>query len=121
MEEQGRSPQSGIIKGKPDNAGNRRIFIDGSTRSYAALRTAAIGWGTYRPGWRWSTHAGAQLGKSSENHIGYIVSGRMMVKEPNGNEGEVGPGEAFEISAGSDAWVIGNEPCVALDFILIAK
>jgi quercetin dioxygenase-like cupin family protein len=41
-----------------------------------------------------------------EKHIGYVVSGRMMVKDPSGNEAEVVPGDAFEISAGSDAWVI---------------
>ena len=93
------------------------MFIDGSTRSYTALRTAAIGLGTYQPGWRWSLHAGPQTGKDSENHIGYIVSGRMMVKDPSGNETEIEPGIAFELPPGSDAWVIGNEPCIALDFI----
>jgi len=93
------------------------MFIDGSTRSYTALRTAAIGLGTYQPGWRWSLHAGSQTGKESENHIGYIISGRMMVSDTSGNQVEIEAGCAFEIEPGSDAWVIGDEPCVALDFI----
>jgi len=114
-----KSSQSGIVKGNPSTAENTRVFIDGSTRSYAALRTAAIGFGTYQPGWRWSLHAGPQIGKDSENHIGYIISGRMMVKDPSGNEVQIESGCAFEISPGSDAWVIGNEPCIALDFIPI--
>ncbi len=101
----------------PAAAGNARIFIDGSTRSHADLRTAVIGYGTYKPGWRWSLHAGPQTGKDAENHIGYIISGRMMVKDPSGNQAEIGPGCAFEITRGSDAWVIGDEPCIALDFI----
>jgi len=41
----------------------------------------------------------------------------MMVKDPAGNEAEIEPGDAFEIEAGSDAWVIGDERCIALDFI----
>lgn len=121
MAEQEATSQSGIVTGKPGDASNLRTFIDGSTRSHAALRTAAIGLGTYKPGWRWSLHAGPQLGKPSENHIGYVVSGHMMVKDPTGNEAEVGPGEAFEMSAGSDAWVIGDESCIALDFIPIVR
>ncbi len=40
----------------------------------------------------------------------------MIVKNPNGFEAKVGPGEAFEISAGCDAWVVGDVPCIALDF-----
>ncbi len=111
--------QSGIVKGDPSTAENTRVFIDGSTRSCAALRTAAIGFGTYQPGWRWSLHAGPQVGKDSENHIGYIISGRMMVKDPSGNEAEIESGCAFEIAPGSDAWVIGDVPCIALDFISI--
>ena len=111
--------QTGIVKGNPNTADNNRKFIDGSTRSYTALRTASIGFGTYQPGWRWSMHAGAQTGKDSENHIGYVISGRMMVKDPFGNESEIEPGFAFEIVAGSDAWVIGKDPCIALDFIPI--
>lgn len=106
-----------IYIGNPSTAGNTRIFIDGSTRSYSVLRTATIGFGTYKPGWRWSLHAGPQTGKASENHIGYVFSGRLMVKDLSGNEEEIEPGVAFEIPPGSDAWVIGDEPCIALDFI----
>ena len=60
------------------------------------------------------------MGRVSENHIGYIISGRMMVKDRSGNEEEIEPGFAFEIEPGSDAWVIGDEPCIALDFIPIS-
>jgi hypothetical protein len=112
-----KNQQTGIVKGNPSAADNTRTFIDGSTRSYSALRTAAVGFGTYKPGWRWSLHAGPQVGKDSENHIGYVISGRMMVKDPYGNEAEIEPGCAFEIAPGSDAWVSGDEPCIALDVI----
>lgn len=45
------------------------------------------------------------------------LSGYFRVRSAAGEELVVGPGEAFELSAGSDAWVEGQEPCVALDFL----
>ena len=95
---------------------NARGFIDGSVRSAEILRTSYIGIGTYKPGWKWSEHAGKQTGKASENHIGYIISGSFAVKGASGKEEIVGPGQAFELSPGHDAWVFGDVPCVALDF-----
>jgi hypothetical protein len=117
MKEEKNNTKTGIVVGKPGSVSNIRTFIDGSVRSHATLHTALIGMGTYKPGWRWSLHAGPQVEKPSENHIGYVISGQFMVKSPEGMEAKVGPGEAFEISAGSDAWVVGDVPCVALDFI----
>jgi len=104
-----------IIKGLSSSE-NSWEFIDGSKRSAVNLRTSFVGIGTYQPGWRWSEHVGKQSGKSSENHIGYILSGSFTVKSANGEEAVVGPGEAFELAPDHDAWVNGNEPCVALDF-----
>jgi hypothetical protein len=34
----------------------------------------------------------------------------------DGTEQEFGPGEAMYIPPGHDAWVVGNEPFVAVDF-----
>jgi len=109
--------ESGIVQGNHSDSGNVREFLDGSSRSSILLRSAAVGLGTYKPGWRWSLHAGPQTGKPAENHIGYVLSGRMMIADGGGNEAEVGPGDAFEVGPNGDAWVLGDEPCVALDFI----
>jgi class 3 adenylate cyclase len=35
---------------------------------------------------------------------------------PDGTELEVGPGDVFEIPPGHDAWVVGDEPWVSVDF-----
>ena len=40
----------------------------------------------------------------------------MTVRNASGTEVEVGAGDAFEVGPGNDAWVIGEEPCIALDF-----
>lgn len=111
--------KTNIIKGHHAESHDKRKFNDGSVRSSVLLRSCAVGLGTYIPGWKWSIHAGKQTGKPSENHIGYIISGNMMVKDSLGVEIIIGPGEAFEVGPGHDAWVIGCEPCVALDFIPI--
>ncbi len=95
---------------------NVREFIDGSARSSESLDTSYVGLGTYKPGWKWSEHAGKQTGKSSERHIGYVISGSFVVKGADGKEEVVESGQAFELSPGHDAWVNGNAPCVALDF-----
>src|SRR5829696_4798944 len=95
-------------------------FLDESERVAVELRHVAIGRGVYRPGWRWSQHVQPLSGNESQEHIGYVISGRMAVRAKDGKEVEVGPGEAFIAPPGSDAWVVGEEPCVALDFIAIA-
>ena len=104
-----------IAKNFSDNA-QPRIFLDGSKRTTIVLRTMIIGRGEYLPGWQWSKHAGAQTGKSSQAHIGFVLSGQMAVKVADGTRITVDPNQGFEAGPGHDAWVVGNEPCVALDF-----
>jgi quercetin dioxygenase-like cupin family protein len=93
-----------------------QVFLDGSERVVIRLGVVTIGRGVYRPGWRWSRHVRPLAGKGSAAHTGYVLSGRMIVRAQDGLEIEVGPGNAFLAAPGHDAWVTGDEPCVALDF-----
>jgi mannose-6-phosphate isomerase-like protein (cupin superfamily) len=45
-----------------------------------------------------------------------VLSGRIRVRMDDGTEQEFGPGEALYIPPGHDAWVVGNEPLIAIDF-----
>jgi len=99
-----------------DNPKLSWTFLDGSKRTAVILDSVAIGKGEYLPGWKWSKHAGAMTGKKSESHIGYIISGEMIIKGADGKETKVGPGEAFEVQPNHDAWIVGNKSCIALDF-----
>jgi cupin domain len=77
-----------------------------------------VGLGTFEPGWQWSKHVKPIAGTDScqSNHNGFIVSGRMMIRMNNGDEVELGPGDAFHIPPGHDAWIVGDEACVTYDF-----
>ena len=103
------------------NSEQARRFLDGSIRQVVELKSSVIGLGTYQPGWKWSLHAGIQTGKQSKNHIGYVISGHMIIQDSEGVELNIGPGDCFEVMPGHDAWVVGNEPCVALDFTNITN
>jgi hypothetical protein len=74
--------------------------------------------GVFEPGWKWSNDVRPLAGTPScmAPHRGYTISGRMRIRSDDGTEVEVGPGDFFEIMPGHDAWVVGNEPCVMIDF-----
>lgn len=77
-----------------------------------------VGRATFEPGWRWSECVKPIAGTSScqAAHLGYVVSGRMHVVMDDGTEGEAGPGDLFDIAPGHDAWIVGAEDCVVIDF-----
>jgi len=77
-----------------------------------------VGRMTYEPGWRWSTDIKPIAGGEAcqFHHLGFTVSGRLRVQMPDGAELETGPDEVFEFPPGHDAWVVGDEPWVAIDF-----
>ena len=90
-------------------------------RGYVELLSiggAEIGRLTLEPGWRWSDHvkpiAGTELCEAP--HFQYHVSGTLGVVMADGTELVVGPGEITSLPEGHDAWVIGDEPVVIVDW-----
>jgi len=79
---------------------------------------ATIGRAVFNPGWRWSTDVKPLVGTSSCElaHTAVVISGRMRVRMNDGTEAEFGPGDAHYVSPGHDAWVVGEEPLVVVDF-----
>jgi mannose-6-phosphate isomerase-like protein (cupin superfamily) len=73
---------------------------------------------TYQPGWRWSNDTKPVVGTDlcQVNHFMYVLSGRTYATLADGIEREIGPGDIATIPAGHDGWVVGDEPCVVLDF-----
>jgi len=75
-----------------------------------------IGRATYEPGWRWSTHVGPLVGKTScdVEHVGMVVSGRAVAEMNDGRVVEMRAGDVFYIAPRHDSWVVGEEPYVSI-------
>ncbi len=73
---------------------------------------------TAQPGWRWSECIKPVVGGDScqARHVGAVQAGRLQIKHEDGTEVEVGPGDAYVIEPGHDAWVVGDEAFVAFEF-----
>jgi class 3 adenylate cyclase len=77
-----------------------------------------VGRTTHQPGWSWSEHVKPVAGTRSclYHHQGWIVSGRMQIETDDGAVRILGPGDVFDVKPGHDARVVGDEPCVTIDF-----
>jgi len=79
---------------------------------------ADIGRLTLQPGWRWSEHvkplAGTELCEAP--HFQYHVSGVLHIVMGDGTELEAHPGDVTALPQGHDAWVVGDEPVVVVDW-----
>jgi hypothetical protein len=73
---------------------------------------------TLEPGWRWSEHVKPLAGTAwcEAPHFQYHVSGRLHVVMEDGSEFDAVPGEVTALPSGHDAWVVGDEPVVVVDF-----
>jgi hypothetical protein len=91
---------------------------DKTTVSVVHLGQATVARLQAEPGWRWSECIKPVVGGEScqAAHLGYVVSGRIHIASTDGTELELGPGDAYRIDPGHDAWVLGDEPFVALEF-----
>jgi class 3 adenylate cyclase len=78
-----------------------------------------IGRGIVEPGFRWSTHVRTEAEESfcQVHHLQMLLSGRFAVEMADGEHVEIEPGEVFDVPPGHDAWVVGDEPAVLLDFL----
>jgi hypothetical protein len=73
---------------------------------------------TLQPGWRWSDHvkpiAGTELCEAP--HFQYHVHGTLHIVMGDGTELDARPGDVTALPQGHDAWVVGNEPVVVVDW-----
>ena len=78
-----------------------------------------VGRATFEPGWQWSKHVKpiAKTEWCEAPHFGYTISGRAVIKMADGKEYETGPGNVFHVPPGHDAWVVGDEAWVSIDWV----
>ena len=89
------------------------------TLNLVRVGSLTIGLGRVEPGFRWSTHLRKETDEPlcQVHHVQLLLSGRFAVEMDDGEYVEFEPNEVFDVPPGHDAWVIGDEPAVILDFL----
>ena len=79
---------------------------------------ATIGRATLEPGWKWSTSVQplAKTKSCEAPHFQYHMSGTLKIVMDDGTQFECKAGDVSLLPGGHDAWVVGNEPVVLVDF-----
>lgn len=94
-----------------------RTFANGKVE-LLNIGGGSVGRLVLEPGWRWSQDvkpiAGTELCEAP--HFQYQVSGRLHVVMEDGVEFDLNPGDVSTLPSGHDAWVVGDEPVVLVDW-----
>ncbi|MEU3569879.1 cupin domain-containing protein [Kitasatospora sp. NPDC036755] len=110
---------SGLYQRNFDDPEEVRPFEGGTGElRLVNLDGGPVGRAVFEPGWQWSKHVKPIAGTDScrAAHAGYVVSGRMRIVMDDGREFEVGPGDFMLCPPGHDAWTVGPEACVIVDW-----
>ncbi|WP_159795543.1 cupin domain-containing protein [Puerhibacterium puerhi] len=79
---------------------------------------STIGRLVLEPGWRWSNDvrpiAGTELCEAP--HFQYHLQGHLKIRMADGREIEAGPGDVTSLPQGHDAWVVGDETVIVVDW-----
>ena len=94
-----------------------RTFPSGSAQ-ILKIGGSDVGRLVFKPGWRWSKDVQpiAQTPSCQAPHLQYHVSGQLAIKMDDGTEFVAIAGDITSLPSGHDAWVVGDEPVVTIDF-----
>ena len=94
-----------------------REFPNGEAQ-IVSIDGAQVGRMIFQPGWRWSNDVKpiAATDSCEAPHLQYHVSGRLAIRMDDGTEMVAGPGDVTSLPSGHDAWVVGDEPAVVVDW-----
>ena len=109
----------GLVRKSLNTPEETRPFEKGSGQlELVNLEGGAVGRATFQPGWKWSEHVKpiAKTDSCQAAHMGYFISGRMVIEMDDGERMEFGPGDFMTAAPGHDAWIVGDEPCVVIDW-----
>ncbi|MDO8485523.1 MAG: cupin domain-containing protein [Candidatus Limnocylindrales bacterium] len=108
---------AGVESASLNTPGETRTFALGKVE-LVNVGGSTVGRFTFEPGWRWSESVKPIVKTEScqSHHVGYAVSGRMRIRSADGVESEIGAADAYDIAPGHDAWIVGDEAFVGLEF-----
>ena len=100
-----------------------RSFVDKGRVELLQIGGEVIGRAFFEPGWRWSRHIKplANTESCQFEHMAYVLQGRMHIVMDDGREIDAKPGDVVAIPPGHDAWTVGDETCIMIDFTGLAK
>jgi class 3 adenylate cyclase len=89
-----------------------------ATADVVNVGEVAVGYAVWQPGWRWSSDLRPLVGTDwcENHHLGYAVSGTLQVLTESGDRLEIHGRSAYEIPPRHDAWVVGDEPFVTVEW-----
>jgi hypothetical protein len=104
---------------KPDEI---REFPNGKAE-ILNIAGGAVGRLMFKPGWRWSKDVKpvAKTSSCQAPHFQYHVAGKLAIKMDDGTEFVAGPGDVTVLPSGHDAWVVGDEPVITIDWFGASK
>jgi hypothetical protein len=107
-------PQSTKNLAKPDDT---RSFANGRG-DIVDVDGMIVGRGEFEPGWKWSNDVKPIAGTDTceIGHTGYVIAGELHVEMDDGTTADLAPGDVYVIPPGHDAWVVGSENWVAVEW-----
>ena len=99
-----------------------RVFPNGGLE-ILRMGEGYVGRLVLQPGWRWANDVKpiAKTASCEAPHFQYHVSGRLAIRMDDGTEFVAGPGDITSLPGGHDAWVLGDEPVVMVDWFGVSQ
>lgn len=109
---------AGMDQKNLDNSPDETRSFDHGELKVASVGDFKVARAVLHPGWKWSEDIKPIVGTDScqLEHNGLMLTGRVKVVADDGSEMEIGPGDAYFIPPGHDAWVVGDEPATGIEF-----
>ena len=106
-----------IKKSLKETPEDKRTFSHGSVSFSCQSEACHLRWQSQGADWKWSEHVKPKAGTEwcEVPHTLYEISGVMHVKMNDGSELDINPGDVAHVPAGHDAWVVGDEPAIAIN------
>ncbi|MBI5243608.1 MAG: cupin domain-containing protein [Elusimicrobia bacterium] len=110
--------EKGRIEVKSFRVPDERRVFDKGRLELVKLGRATVGKAILEPGWRWSKAVKpiAKTKSCEAPHLQYQLSGTLCIQMDDGTVRECKAGDVCSVPTGHDAWVVGDEPVVLVDF-----